>query len=330
LDTTLEDIIDTTNCTCVAFTGRHKQYGEVIVKMGLVFSDAGDQLMNEASILKHYLQGKQWAIQLVGFSMDFYPELKFLPTIIQITTVCTFVRMLVLSAGLVMSNTACTRQPKGQLFPTYMDTLRCTTSPSQYRSLLTFFGLELMAALEDLHSGGILHCDLKPENIIVTQMGTPLLIDFGLAREMTSEGVANYGSLWFLPDDAWRRGHTASSDMDGLLFTILLHDIGRGAYEVLIDKLGRMPSAAEMCSVSSVIRVMMLVRPDPPMAFSSFCSDMAASTTWSTPQDLLRKIKPSFNVARLRSLTDERRMKALQPCAQLTANQKMQQPVPMT
>lgn len=43
-------------------------------------------------------------------------------------------------------------------------------------------GITLADALEQLHAGRILHCDIKPSNIGFTQRGVVKLLDFGLAR----------------------------------------------------------------------------------------------------------------------------------------------------
>ena len=42
-------------------------------------------------------------------------------------------------------------------------------------------GLEILAALQALHSRGIVHRDLKPSNVFLTAHGVKL-VDFGLAR----------------------------------------------------------------------------------------------------------------------------------------------------
>lgn len=47
----------------------------------------------------------------------------------------------------------------------------------------------LIDGLEHLHKSGIIHRDVKPENIFIRADGTPVLIDFGGARDFeTSEG----------------------------------------------------------------------------------------------------------------------------------------------
>ncbi|NWK57089.1 protein kinase [Verrucomicrobiaceae bacterium N1E253] len=43
--------------------------------------------------------------------------------------------------------------------------------------------LPLLDGLRVVHLAGVLHRDIKPENIYITQHGTPILIDFGAARQ---------------------------------------------------------------------------------------------------------------------------------------------------
>ncbi len=55
--------------------------------------------------------------------------------------------------------------------------------------------LPLMKALRLLHNEGLVHRDVKPGNIYIRQDGSPLLLDFGAARQFISEHSCNLTTL---------------------------------------------------------------------------------------------------------------------------------------
>jgi serine/threonine-protein kinase len=52
------------------------------------------------------------------------------------------------------------------------------------------YAIQIATALEAAHSRGIIHSDLKPENVIVTRENIVKLLDFGHARRITSDPMA--------------------------------------------------------------------------------------------------------------------------------------------
>lgn len=67
-------------------------------------------------------------------------------------------------------------------------------------------GRELCAALACIHRHGLIHGDVKPENIMREDSGRVILMDFGAARTLTrrDRDAASYGSLRYLAPETLR------------------------------------------------------------------------------------------------------------------------------
>jgi len=59
---------------------------------------------------------------------------------------------------------------------------------------------QMLSALQEAHRQGVIHRDLKPQNIMVSPEGTPHIMDFGIARSAESSGLTATGSVLGTPD----------------------------------------------------------------------------------------------------------------------------------
>lgn len=75
----------------------------------------------------------------------------------------------------------------------YGDALRNGTLQSWDRAVDV--GIGIAGALEVTHQNGLLHRDVKPDNILIDRFGTPKLADFGIAKNPAQAGLTVAGSL---------------------------------------------------------------------------------------------------------------------------------------
>lgn len=89
--------------------------------------------------------------------------------------------------------------------------------------------IELLAALSFAHEHGIVHRDVKPQNILVTSQGHTKVTDFGIARaasgsQLTETGLVMGSVHYCAPEQALGKGSTQSSDV---------YSVGVVLYEML-------------------------------------------------------------------------------------------------
>jgi len=62
--------------------------------------------------------------------------------------------------------------------------------------------LQLLAGLGAIHEAGLVHRDVKPENIMLTRAGRVVLMDFGIAKALASGGTVSGTPAYWPPEQA--------------------------------------------------------------------------------------------------------------------------------
>merc|ERR1712130_934498 len=76
-----------------------------------------------------------------------------------------------------------------------------------------FFLAEIVLAIEAVHSAGVIHNDIKPENILIDQSGHAILTDFGIAEIGADKKYGRYGTpVYMSPESLKICGHDRQAD----------------------------------------------------------------------------------------------------------------------
>lgn len=157
--------------------------------------------------------------------------------------------------------------------------------PMQLRDVAAI-GIKLAGALETVHRAGVLHCDVRPRNVFVTEFGAPVLAGFDEAVDIA--GAADRPPLHHLTP------HTApelleagepgtATDVYGLASTLYELVAGRAAFRAYV---GESPA-------SVIVRV--LSNPVLPIVSPGVPLEMSDLLTWClSPDPAKRPPAPSW------------------------------------
>ena len=117
--------------------------------------------------------------------------------------------------------------------------LRAVIQSPQSIDRVVHLGRQIAQALAAAHAHGIVHRDIKPENVMVRSDGYVKVLDFGLARRVTSQSMASndgllVGTLRYMsPEQA--RGEPLFPASDIFSFGLVLYELATGSHAFPAD-----------------------------------------------------------------------------------------------
>jgi tetratricopeptide (TPR) repeat protein/tRNA A-37 threonylcarbamoyl transferase component Bud32 len=106
-------------------------------------------------------------------------------------------------------------------------------------------GIQLCSALSAVHQAGLLHRDVKATNIIQTETGRVVLMDFGTGRDLDDDGVSDLtGTPLYLAPEVFL-GEAATTRSDIYSVGVVLYRLVTGSYPTQAGTIDEMRAAHE-------------------------------------------------------------------------------------
>lgn len=175
--------------------------------------------------------------------------------------------------------------------------------------------IRILSALEHAHRNGIVHRDIKPQNILVHADGHIKVADFGIARIANSSTLTKgdnvMGSVhYFSPEQAKGEGANATSD---------IYSTGVVLYEMLTGKVpydGDNPVAVAMQHLHATPVPIQNLAPDVPPAMVRVCMkamEKNPAQRYQTARDMAADLRAALENREERPAYPERELEVQQP-----------------
>jgi eukaryotic-like serine/threonine-protein kinase len=155
---------------------------------------------------------------------------------------------------------------------------------------------QVCQALAHAHAHGIVHRDLKPENVLVTADGRAKLLDFGLARPITSrlstEGGISGTVFYLAPEQALGRTVDVRADLYSL--GVMLYELATGRLPFTSDD----PLTVVTQHLHAPVVPPRTIRPDLPPSLEQLILALLAKQPEDRPADALAVDKALADIQR--------------------------------
>jgi serine/threonine-protein kinase len=184
--------------------------------------------------------------------------------------------------------------------------------------------IRILSALEHAHRNGIIHRDIKPQNILVHADGHIKVADFGIARIANSSTLTKgdnvMGSVhYFSPEQARGEGANATSD---------IYSTGIVLYEMLTGRVpydGDNPVAVAMQHLHATPIPIQTLAPDVPPAVVHVCMkamEKNPAMRYQTARDMASDLRAALEIRDDRQMYPEKELEVRQPKPQFKDDSK--------
>ena len=146
-------------------------------------------------------------------------------------------------------------------------------------------GLEVGRALAFAHAQGLIHRDVKPQNVLLNGDGLAKVTDFGIARSIDAVGQTETGTVlgtshYIAPEQA--RGERVDAQTDVYSFGVVLHELLTGAVPYPGDNF----LSVAMKHVNDPVPSVLDTRPDVPIRLATLIERCLAKQPADRPASM--------------------------------------------
>lgn len=165
----------------------------------------------------------------------------------------------------------------------------------------------VVEAINYIHTHGIIHRDIKSNNIKISSVGQVKLLDFGIAKGQMSPGLTAVGSvigtlLYLSPEHL--RGGTADARGDIWALGVLLYEMVTGCMPFEAETLGDLCDKIDKAAYTPPVQL----NSGTPLEVTNIiarCLKKNPAERYQTAQELLRDVRKLSSLVSLPGLSDE-------------------------